>query len=320
MGSPISPLIANMFMEEFEVKALQSFPNPPSLWLRFVDDTFVINKAEHSQDLLQHINNQDPHIQFTVEPTQQGSLPFLDTLVTIQPDNTFSTSVYRKPIHTDLYLQWDSNHHITAKVFSTPWHIGQKQFLQHRTIWTRNSYTLKQPSTTANSLPGHSTNGNTNSTIPTRPQPPPTTTQPATTTTRPPLLSPTSLNTADKFKKLCKRRGIQVHFKGTNTLRTALDNPMDKDPKPNQTGVIYQYQCPHINCSSSYIGESGRSLGERVKEHLKAPSPIHLHSTTTGHPLGPNQFNIVHKEVHSQSRTIKEAMFICIQDSPSTGI
>ena len=72
MGSPISPLIANIFMEEFEVKALQSFPNSPSLWLRFVDDTFVINKAEHSQDLLQHINNQDPHIQFTVEPTQQG--------------------------------------------------------------------------------------------------------------------------------------------------------------------------------------------------------------------------------------------------------
>ena len=115
MGSPISPLIANIFMEEFEVKALQSFPHPPSLWLRFVDDTFVINKAEHSQDLLQHINSQDPHIQFTVEPTQQGSLPFLDTLVTVQPDNTFNTSVYRKPTHTDQYLHWDSNHHITAK-------------------------------------------------------------------------------------------------------------------------------------------------------------------------------------------------------------
>ena len=124
--------------------------------------------------------------------------------------------------------------------------------------------------------------------------------------------------TADRFRKLCKRRGIQVHFKGTNTLRTALGNPKDKDPKTNQTGVIYQYQCPHIHCSSSYIGESGRSLGERVKEHFKAPSPIHLHSTTTGHPLDPNQFNIMHKEVHSQSRTIKEAMFIHIQDPPLT--
>ena len=48
MGSPISSLIANIFMEEFEVKALSSIPCPPSLWLRFVDDTFVINRAEHS--------------------------------------------------------------------------------------------------------------------------------------------------------------------------------------------------------------------------------------------------------------------------------
>ena len=103
MGSPISPLIANIFVEEFEVKALSSTPTS-SLWVRFVDDTFVINKAEHSQALLQHINNRDPHIQFTVEPTQQGSLPFLDTLVTIEQDNTFSTSVYRKPTHTDQYL------------------------------------------------------------------------------------------------------------------------------------------------------------------------------------------------------------------------
>ena len=102
-------------MEEFEVKALSTCPYPSSLWLRFLDDTFVINKAEHSQALLQYINNQDPHIQFTVEPTQQGSLPFLDTLVTIEPNNTFSTTVYRKPTHTDQYLHWDSNHHITAK-------------------------------------------------------------------------------------------------------------------------------------------------------------------------------------------------------------
>ena len=104
--------LVSMFTTEYIL--LLSSPNPP-YWLRFVDDTFVINRTEHSQQLLQHINNQDPHIQFTVEPTQQGSLPFLDTLVTIQPDNTLSTSVYRKPTHTDQYLHWDSNHHITAK-------------------------------------------------------------------------------------------------------------------------------------------------------------------------------------------------------------
>ena len=73
MDSPISPLIANLSMEEFEVRTLNSCSHPLSLWLRFVDGTFVINKAEHRQLLLQHINNQDPHMQFTIEePTQQA--------------------------------------------------------------------------------------------------------------------------------------------------------------------------------------------------------------------------------------------------------
>ena len=65
MGSAISPLIANLF-KKFKVQVLISAPHP-HLWLRHVNDTFVIQEIEHSQKLLQHINTQDPHIQFTVE-------------------------------------------------------------------------------------------------------------------------------------------------------------------------------------------------------------------------------------------------------------
>ena len=115
MGSPISPLIANLFMEEFEVKALSS-SQTTHLWLRFVDDNFVINKAEHSHQLPDHINNQDPHIQFTVEePSQEGIFPFLDTLDAPGPNNTPITTVYRKPTHTDQYLHWGNYHFIAAK-------------------------------------------------------------------------------------------------------------------------------------------------------------------------------------------------------------
>ena len=86
---PLAPLMANQFMEEFEVKAKSSAPLPPHLWLRFVDGTFIIQQAKHSQQLLWNINLQDPYIQFTTEdPNQEGALPFLDTLVSPVPNNT----------------------------------------------------------------------------------------------------------------------------------------------------------------------------------------------------------------------------------------
>ena len=238
MDSPISPLIANIFMEEFEVQALSSFP--PSLWLRFVDDTFVINKAEHSQELLQHINNQDPHIQFTVEPTQHDSLPFLDTLITIQPDNTFSTTVDRKPTHTDQYLHWDSNHHITAKqsVFNTLAHRAKtvsstqdsmdkeldhiKTALKHCQFpsWALNQWhhRFNQSQQHSNNLPNDPNNNS-------------STDKPKIKTT---IVVPYIPNTSERFKKVCKRKGIQVHFKGSNTLRTALGNPRTRTPKPTR--------------------------------------------------------------------------------------
>ena len=42
-------------------------------------------------------------------------IPFLDTLVTPEADNSLSFTVYCMPIHTDQYLQWDSHHNLSAK-------------------------------------------------------------------------------------------------------------------------------------------------------------------------------------------------------------
>ena len=45
MGSPISPIVANLYMEDFEMRAINTSPQAPLMWKRFVDDTCVIIKA-----------------------------------------------------------------------------------------------------------------------------------------------------------------------------------------------------------------------------------------------------------------------------------
>ena len=75
----------------------------------------------------------------------------------------------------------------------------------------------------------------------------------------------------EKFKRTCNEQGIQVHFKGTNTVKQLLMAFRDKDAKLAKSGIIYMYRCSHINCTEKYTRESGRNPGDRYKEHLKVP-------------------------------------------------
>ena len=96
-------------MEAFEDRAINTALNPPRIWRRYVDDTFVIQQKSHKEEFFHHINTVDTSIQFIMEEAgPDGPIPFLDILVMPKLDGTFITKVYRKPTHTDQCLQWDS--------------------------------------------------------------------------------------------------------------------------------------------------------------------------------------------------------------------
>ena len=58
MGSPLSPVLTNMYMKYFEEMALGSKSIKPSLWLRYIDDLFILwPHQEDVQILLDHVNS-----------------------------------------------------------------------------------------------------------------------------------------------------------------------------------------------------------------------------------------------------------------------
>ena len=115
-------------------------------------------------------------------------------------------------------------------------------------------------------------------------------------------------------KKICGRYGICTHSKGSSTLKQLLVRPKDQDPEEKISGVIYSYQCSETACNEEYIWETSRTLGERYGEHLKQSSPIYVHIQQTGHNSTSDNFNILGRDDQALTRTIKEAMYIRVNN------
>ena len=115
MRSPVSAVIANLYMEAFEEQAIESAPYKPKIWQCYVDDTFTILDRGNVERFLHHLNSQQPTIRFTMETEKESKIAFLDTSVSREPDGRLTTSVYRNPTHTDQYLAYDSHHPQSVK-------------------------------------------------------------------------------------------------------------------------------------------------------------------------------------------------------------
>ena len=115
MGSPVSAVVANLYMEFFEDLAIGSSPVKPRMWSRYVDDTFFILKKGEDSILLTHLNSVRPSIQFTVEVEEKSSLPFLDCEVVRGVEGSLNIKVFRKSTHTDRYLNFRSHHPMHVK-------------------------------------------------------------------------------------------------------------------------------------------------------------------------------------------------------------
>ena len=110
MGSPLGPILANIFMAHIEKVSLENFTgSKPTMYCRYVDDIFLVFKCRTDMECyFDWLNTQHANLKFTKEEESCNQLAFLDVLVTRTDDGHLVTSVYRKPTFSGLYLGWDS--------------------------------------------------------------------------------------------------------------------------------------------------------------------------------------------------------------------
>ena len=307
MGSPLSPVIADMYMEFFEELAIETSEFKPELWYRYVDDTFVLWKhgMDRLQEFLTHLNSLRDSIEFTMEAESDGKLPFLDVLVT-RNGNYLNTSIYRKPTHTDRYLNFHSNHHPRVK-------SGIIKYLAHRarTICSNEESThdeLEQLQTIfeKNDYPPELTNKCLHSK---------SRQKPTEDEERPPTLNtPYIKGFSEKLERACRPLKIRTTFSSKRTLRTELVHVKGQIMADKQKGVVYRVNCN--TCNQTYIGETGRTLKVRLKEHHRAVNVsdanngIAVHANEHDHPVDWSSAKILHKETNFIKRKVVEALHI----------
>ena len=309
MGSPVSVVVANLVLEDVEERALKSFGITLSFWKRYVDDVCTSVPKDLILPLLHHLNSIEPSIEFTYETeNDEGCLPFLDTMIHHQSDGSLSSSVYRKPTHTDRYLNFNSHHPLSHKVAVIRTLVGRAGALcssgtQKTTELSHVEKVLRRNHYPARVIERYSKE------------------KEAKTITddndrfKATITLPYVRGTSEAIKRILSPVNIRVCFRPCVTLKSLLVHPKDTLPLEKKANVVYCLPCQ--SCSEVYIGQTSRLLEARLGEHKAdvrkgnvETSAVAEHIWSKGHRVDWQKCSVLMQESDLHRRCFLESWFI----------
>lgn len=310
MGGPTSSVIAEIYMQAHESTALTTAACPPKVWERHVDDVFLIIKERSLNDFFEHVNNLHEKITFTIEKEKDACLPFLDTLIKRNHDRSLSIVVYRKPTHTDQYLNFHSNHQMSAKesvvsaLFTRADNIiSNVEDLRREneriiSVLAANDYNKRTISKVKRNIKQRKELNNADKEV-----------EESIGYINLPYINGTS----EILRRIFRQHKIRCTFYSSDTLRNMLSHPKDPVEANKQNNIVYKIPCG--DCNAVYIGESKRTLDQRSKEHARAvrngdieKNEIADHSWKYNHRFDWEKKTIIDREQNMVSRKIKETI------------
>lgn len=310
MGNPASPSLASLVMDTLLRKCIPELPFDLPFLFIYVDDIITAVPTGLSHVILEKFNSFSDKIQFTIELENNNNIPFLDMLVHRQPyDNKIILDWYKKPIASDRFLNFNSQHSVCQKIsilnslkmrtlrLSDP-SFHQKNLEIVRKIAIKNDY----PPALINKVLSRQT-----------------TTQPKSQ--KPELRYHKVVNVLSinhQLKKLFEPFNIQLAFSHNKTLSQLYNNLKDPTPTTSTSNTVYRINCK--NCNTKYIGQSKQKLCKRIQQHENDCRPYNLtkqnktalaiHAHDTGHFFDFKNVTVLDREPHLGKRLFSEMIHI----------
>ena len=307
MGSPASVVIAEIVMQALEKTIFDNISY--KFWYRYVDDVIACIPSDLIDQTLEFINSIDSNIQFTKEKEESCRINYLDMCIIRKENGHLEFNVFRKETHTDKYLDFNSYHPLCHKqstarsLFSRAIKICDNKYinkeLDHITsALSTNSY----PSNLIKKVKENSF-------------------QSAVDRSKKQLKyvsAPYIKGASERVSRILKPYDIELAHKPTNTIKSNICHMKDKRENQDKAGIVYQLECK--DCNASYIGESGRCLKDRIKEHKKDvtkkndKSNVYHHVRDTGHSFDFNNTRVLDVERMAYKRRYLESAYSVIED------
>uniref|UniRef100_A0ABD2W8E4 Reverse transcriptase domain-containing protein n=1 Tax=Trichogramma kaykai TaxID=54128 RepID=A0ABD2W8E4_9HYME len=317
MGSLISPMFADLVMEDLEMACLGKLKQrdcSPLFYFRYVDDTILCVKKSDIGTVVEVFNNYDERLQFTHEVEQDKKLNFLD-LTLINANNKLHTDWYQKTSNSTRLLSYNSRHSMQQKI-NIVYNLTDRAILLSDQRYHSKNIEKIRKLLLENDYPISFINRHLFKRL--------WTIKNRRNTTVVPKISKKDeirrvilkLPFIDKFFEKCahmlRRFNIEVLPLQGDSLTSVIRLGKDRIDINDRTGVVYHLKCK--SCSKSYVGETKRKLKDRIREHKKlgnTQSMVALHmQEQQGHVMDWSKVKILDLEDNYHRRLISEMIHI----------
>ena len=264
MGSPLGPILANIFVGYFETLLFSKYQKPIN-YIRYVDDIFVSYNDEYNiEELFSKISNLHPNLKFTIEKEKDNCLPFLDVHL-LRTSSELLTTVYRKPTFAGQYIPFQSFCPLSQKLGLISCLVFRAHKICSKKLFEEELDKIKNIFE-ALGYPSHIVRKTINNTISKFEKPVKFGPRKCPVYLRLPYLGKVATALEKTVKYTVNSTFNSVQLRISHATRKPL-NGICKDRTADQekSKIIYMYKC---HCDSEYIGRTSQRFHIRRDQHV----------------------------------------------------